>query len=193
MLDYRRLMETYLGRKLSHQEVVHHKNGNREDNRLENLEVLTHSEHSKKHYIQGDLHAIGQKTSTSFKFGHKPYIGKHKDHLLSSHKMWCSKHQMLHYRKIYCLSCRYPNNERLNNLILLASKDKTNKVLLEKINQIRNFENRVRNKPKRPHHNLEWLSFMIKEGATNTYIALISGVTSVAIGLYIKRNLPIKI
>ena len=42
-------MEQYLGRKLSPNEVVHHKNGDPTDNRIENLEVMSRSEHSRYH------------------------------------------------------------------------------------------------------------------------------------------------
>ena len=42
-------MEKELGRKLTPQEHVHHKNENPKDNRIENLEILSKSEHIKIH------------------------------------------------------------------------------------------------------------------------------------------------
>lgn len=55
VLEHRALMENHLGRLLSYDEVVHHKNGDKKDNRIENLVVLTRSEHINLHRKQGGL------------------------------------------------------------------------------------------------------------------------------------------
>ncbi len=49
-LYYHRVkMEKKLGRKLRRSEVVHHKNGDRRDNRIRNLEVMSLANHSRIH------------------------------------------------------------------------------------------------------------------------------------------------
>jgi hypothetical protein len=46
---HRAIMENKLERLLNKDEIVHHINTNKKDNRIENLEVMTRSEHSKLH------------------------------------------------------------------------------------------------------------------------------------------------
>lgn len=47
--QHRWIMQQHLGRELSDDEDVHHINGIKNDNRIENLEVISHSDHSRLH------------------------------------------------------------------------------------------------------------------------------------------------
>lgn len=49
VMEHVYIMEQHLGRFLTDKEIVHHKNFDRADNRIENLQVMTQSEHMSYH------------------------------------------------------------------------------------------------------------------------------------------------
>lgn len=49
--EHRIIMEKYLGRTLDRHEIAHHCNDNPRDNRIENLELMLLSEHSRMHMM----------------------------------------------------------------------------------------------------------------------------------------------
>ena len=51
VVEHRYIMEQHLGRKLEKSEIVHHKDGNGINNKIENLEIMSWGKHNKKHGI----------------------------------------------------------------------------------------------------------------------------------------------
>jgi len=53
--EHRHIMQVHLGRKLEYNEIVHHIDGDKRNNNIENLQVVFRSEHTKTHIISGDV------------------------------------------------------------------------------------------------------------------------------------------
>ena len=52
--QHRHMMEVHIGRKLTDDEVVHHINEIKDDNRIENLQIMTRAEHARHHAKQNN-------------------------------------------------------------------------------------------------------------------------------------------
>jgi len=91
--QHRLIMEKHLGRKLGPKEHVHHINGVKHDNRIENLVVLTSSQHFKHHMTKEVLSRGGLNGARTQKKNWKKFIKAY----------WSVSHR-------HCVKCRTRKN-----------------------------------------------------------------------------------
>lgn len=102
--EHRHIMEQHLNKKLNYNETIHHINGNGKDNRIENLEIISRSQHTKNQWKK-----YRKNNNVHLKC---PWCQKDFNLLPSEYKQKSNNKQMFCSRS--CSSKYYNNVEKIN-------------------------------------------------------------------------------
>lgn len=95
IFEHRIVMESYLGRYLEENEIVHHINEKKHDNRIENLEIMERGEHTRLHHKDSK-----RSEEVKGKISRK-MLERCKDKENHPNYKWIDKEEFIHHLRMY--------------------------------------------------------------------------------------------